>query len=92
MKPLTSTSKKESLEGHQNSIQRKCAVINRYVIIFHLVQETDYTNNKHSSETHSLELHPQLVVGEFEGSSNGLEIVYQHAETHRDNSKVMLIY
>lgn len=39
-----------------------------------------------SSETHSLELHSQLVVGEFEGSGNGLEIVYQHAETHRGKS------
>lgn len=28
------------------------------------------------SETHSLELHSQLAVGEFEGSGNGLEIVY----------------
>lgn len=31
-------------------------------------------NNK--SKPHSLQLHPQLVVGEFQGSSDGLEVVY----------------
>lgn len=31
------------------------------------------------SETHCLQLHPQLVVGEFEGSGDGLKVVDQHA-------------
>lgn len=34
-----------------------------------------------SSETHRLELHPQLGVGKFQGPGYGLKVVYQHAET-----------
>lgn len=32
-------------------------------------------------ETHGLELHPQLVVGELQRPGDGLEIINQHAET-----------
>lgn len=42
-----------------------------------------YNNNVHGihkNTTHCLELHSQLVVGVFQGSCNGLQVVDQHAE------------
>lgn len=44
-----------------------------------------YNNNVHRihKNTHCLKLHSQLVVGVFQGSCNGLQVVDQHAETQQ---------
>lgn len=37
-----------------------------------------------------MQLHPQLVVGEFEGSGNGLEVVDHHAAKHTNPTSLSL--